>query len=366
MRAIAAAFAVIVALSGLSFGPAPAWSTERNEALARAVLADAVENFIRPGYRQLQERAGALNDAAGALCDAPSDDALRSARQAFGEAVASWSRMETTRFGPILRQNAAERLYFFPDRRGIGLRQVQGVLAKKDETATNAQSLAGKSVALQGLGTLEYLLFGTGADELAVEAGNFRCAFAEAATERIEATATLIADEWFDPNGIAKRFADPDPTYADFQTADDSLRALLGAFTNGLELIADTRIAPFLGGDAASARPKMAPWWRSGLTGRALSENLDGLSDLFETAGLERLLPSSDDSLPAEITFEFANAERVLTAIAEPLPELVQTQGARQPVSYLLIVARSLRSLFAERFAGAIGLVAGFSSLDGD
>ncbi|OXT01597.1 hypothetical protein B7H23_01070 [Notoacmeibacter marinus] len=367
MRGIAAAFAVIGALSALPLGPEPAFSAERDEALARAVLADAVEKFIRPGYRQLQERSGALNDAVGALCDVPSDDALGSARQAFGETVAAWSRLESIRFGPILRQNAAERLYFFPDRRGIGLRQVQGVLATKDETAADAQSLAGKSVALQGLGTLEYLLFGTGARDLAAEgAGGFRCDFAEAVTERIEATATLIADEWAAPDGIAKRFTGPDPTYADFQTVDDSLRALLGAFTNGFELIADTRIAPFFGTGAAAARPKAAAWWRSGLTDRALAQNLDGLRVLFDAAGMARLLPAEDSNLASETRFEFASAQRALSGIDEPLPELVQTEEKRQPVTYLLIVTQSLRDLFAERFANAIGLVAGFSSLDGD
>ncbi|WP_114389179.1 imelysin family protein [Notoacmeibacter marinus] len=367
MRGIAAAFAVIGALLALPLGPVPALSAERDEALARAVLADAVESFIRPGYRQLQERSGALKDAVGALCDAPSDHALGFARQAFGETVAAWSRLESIRFGPILRQNAAERLYFFPDRRGIALRQVQGVLATKDETAASAQSLVGKSVALQGLGTLEYLLFGTGAQDLAAEgAGGFRCDFAEAVTERIEATATLIADDWAAPDGIAGRFASPDPAYADFQTVDDSLRALLGAFINGLELIADTRIAPFLGGDAAAARPKAAAWWRSGLTGRALSENLGGLRDLFAMASMARLLPPDDGGLTSEIRFEFGNAQRALSGAGQSLPELAQTEGARQPVAYLLIVTQSLRSLFAERFAGAVGLVAGFSSLDGD
>ncbi len=367
MRGIAAAFAVIVAFPALSLGPVPALSAERDKPTTRAVLADAVENFIRPGYRQLQERSGALNDAVGALCDAPSDHALGFARQAFGETVAAWSRLESIRFGPILRQNAAERLYFFPDRRGIGLRQVQGVLATKDETAANAQSLAGKSVALQGLGTLEYLLFGTGAQDLAVRgAGGFRCDFAEAVTERIEATATLIADDWAAPDGIAGRFASPDPAYADFQTVDDSLRALLGAFTNGLELIADTRVAPFVGGDAAAARPKAAAWWRSGLTDRALAQNLDGLRVLFDAAGMARLLPAEDSNLASEIHFEFASAQRALSGIDEPLPELVQTVEKRQPVTYLLIVTQSLRDLFAERFANAIGLVAGFSSLDGD
>ncbi len=332
----------------------------------RSVLADAVDDFIRPAYARLEDSAGRLRKTVGELCDAPDRPRLTSARETFGVTLEAWSRVEPIRFGPILGANAAERLYFFPDRRGIGLRQVQAVLAEKDEAAASPESLAAKSVALQGLGALEFLLFGTDADELAADSGAFRCRFAEAVSTRVEATAGEVADQWAAPEGVAHRFVDPDPSNADFKTEEDSLRALLGVFTNGLEMVADTRIAPFLGKDAASARPKVAPWWRSGLTGRALAANLAGLSDLFERSGMERLLPQANENLPAEIRFEFANAQRAIETAGAPLPEVAAKPESRSPVDYLLIVTRSLRSLFADRLAGAMGLAAGFSSLDGD
>ncbi|MCP1198567.1 imelysin family protein [Notoacmeibacter sp. MSK16QG-6] len=362
------AFAIvaIMAFGSMPFVPASGRAADSSDAAVRAVLTDAVENFFRPGYRRVQDRAAAMGNAVEALCTEAGDERLQKTRAAFAEAVSAWSRMETVRFGPILHQNAAERLYFFPDRRGIGLRQVQGVLAKKDETATAADTLAAKSVALQGLGTLEFLLFGTGAEEMAANGDSFRCRFAEAVTARVEATAATVANEWSEPGGIANRFANPDSAYADFRTQEDSLRALLGTFTNGLELIADARIVPFLGGDENKARPKAAAWWRAGLTGDALAQNLGGLSELYDEAGMQRLLPTENSNLSSEIRFEFANAQRALSGIDQPLPKLAEDEKDRSPVAYLLIVTRSLRSLFAERFAGAIGLVAGFSSLDGD
>ncbi|RLQ87224.1 imelysin family protein [Notoacmeibacter ruber] len=359
--------AVLAVSCGLSFpGAASAQSEEQDKAGVRAVLSAAVDDFIVPEYRALQEQARSLQEAVQSLCEDPGTAKLDQARQSFAEAVTVWSRVETVRFGPILRQNAAERIYFFPDRRGIGLRQVQGVLAEEDATATDAESLAGKSVALQGLGTLEFLLFGTGAEVLAEEEGDFRCRFAEAVAERIEVTAAEVTDEWTEPDGIAARFVDPASSYADFQTQEDSLRALLGVFTNGLEMIADTRIAPFLGEDVNSVRPKAAAWWRAGLTGPAILANLEGLSDLFQRSGMANLLPEENGNLPVEIAFEFDNAERALQKVETPLSEAVETAEGRSPLAYLLIVTRSLRSLFAERFSGAIGLVAGFSSLDGD
>ena len=355
--------AALVVAFGISLFPLQASALEAKT--ARQVLSEATNGFIRPGYRDLADRASTLRDKLGKLCDSAKEASLTSARRAFGETVMAWSRVETIRFGPILSNNAAERIYFFPDRRGIGLRQVQGVLVETDETSISADTLAAKSVALQGLGTLEFLMFGTGAEVLATNEGGFRCQFATAVSERVKATAKDVADEWSAQDGIARRFVDPDPANADFQTNEDSLRALLGTFINGLEMVADTRIAPFLGKDRTSMNPKAAAWWRSGLTGEAIGANLSGLSGLFDASGIGRLLPEQMANLPTEIGVEFANAERALQSAGQPVIETAATEDGRSSLTYLLIVTRSLRAMFADRLAGAIGLVAGFSSLDG-
>ena len=127
-------------------------------------MARAVDGFIRPGYRDLVERTGALADHLRPLCHRPSPQSLGRAKRAFSEVTASWSRIEIVRVGPVLDDNRFERVLFFPDRKSTGLKQVQRILAENDETATIATSLRGKSVAVQGLGALEYVLFGTDAD----------------------------------------------------------------------------------------------------------------------------------------------------------------------------------------------------------
>ena len=74
---------------------------------------------------------------------------------------------------------------FWPDRKGIALRQVQAILAKQDATATDPATLKTKSVAVQGLGALEYVLFGTGAEALALPEGDFRCDYGNAITSAV-------------------------------------------------------------------------------------------------------------------------------------------------------------------------------------
>lgn len=332
---------------------------------ARAVLKAAVTGFIQPGYERLRQQAELMRLAAGDLCAAPSSETLGNARAAFGALVDAWARIEIVRFGPVITDNRMERIYFYPDRRGIGLRQVQALLVEQDFAALDPDTLAGKSVALQGLGALEYALFGTGADALA--AGDaYRCGFAEAVTARIEATASELVTAWEAPDGIATRLADPQPDYPDFRTTEEGLRELLGIFIHSTEFIADVRIAPFVGADAGSAKPRLAALWRSGLTGRSLGGNIDGLEHLFDVSEMAELLPPDIRLEASSVKFEFDNARRALATPKLPLPAAAADPVQRGALQYLLIVTRSIRRLFTDRMAAGLGLSAGFSALDGD
>src|SRR5262245_31544549 len=129
-----------------------------HSAIARAALTEV----IRPGYAALAEESAALGKKVGALCEAPSSASLDASRKAFASAVAAWSKVEILRFGPIVADHRYERLFFWPDPKGLGDRQIRDALVKHDESVTKPETLAGKSVALQGLPALEYLLYDDG------------------------------------------------------------------------------------------------------------------------------------------------------------------------------------------------------------
>ncbi len=146
-----------------SVGLYPAHAETDHAAIAKASLTEV----IRPGYAALAAATGSLDDKVAALCKQPSAAALQAAKDAFAGAVDAWSKVEIFRFGPIVQDHRYERLFFWPDPKSLGLRQVEDALAKKDEDVTDPAKLAAKSVALQGLPALEYLLYGDGADGLA-------------------------------------------------------------------------------------------------------------------------------------------------------------------------------------------------------
>ncbi len=116
----------------------------------------------------------------------------------------AWARIEIVRVGPVLDDNRFERILFFPDRKSLGLKQVQRLLAEKDESATSAGTLKGKSVAVQGLGALDFVLNGTGADDLAKEPNGFRCRYGAAIAAILAGLGQDLAAAWDAPDGVAK------------------------------------------------------------------------------------------------------------------------------------------------------------------
>ena len=147
-------------------------------ALAQAVSVDevlqnAVDQAIRPGFAALSEEATKLEVGLSRLCAKASDETLAAAREQFAQVATGYASVEFLRFGPLMEDKRAERMLFFPDRKGIARRQGQQGLAEEAETAAEEATLRQKSVALQGLGALEFVLHGTGAEELLSEAGDF-------------------------------------------------------------------------------------------------------------------------------------------------------------------------------------------------
>ena len=149
MRGAAGVAAVLVL-----FGPAPA-AAQTGPVFALAVDR-AIERVIIPGYASLAAASGGLAVAMSGLCAAPSPAALAAARERFAGVVAAFSRVELFRFGPARESNRFERLFFWPDRRGRARRQVEALIARKDEAALEVAALRAKSVAVQGLLALEY------------------------------------------------------------------------------------------------------------------------------------------------------------------------------------------------------------------
>lgn len=333
---------------------------------ATPFLQGAVDGFVRPAYRAFRDRAQGMADSMRNLCEKPSSEALEAARDTFRKTVRAWGQAEIIRFGPITESNRLDRILFFPDRKGTGLRQIQQALAQKDESVATAETLAQKSVAMQGLGALEYLVWGDGSDELAGTDGAFRCRFGRAAAENVAGMARAVDAAWTDPKGFTAQFTNPSPLNPLYRTGSEALGELLGVFIEGLERTRDVRIKGFLGDNPESDKPKQALFWRSGMTLAVIGSNLAAFSSLWEASGLLAALPRDQRWVGDSVRFEFANANKAAADLDRPVGDTLAEPRLRSRLSYLSLVTSSLSEILGVRLSGVLGLSAGFSSLDGD
>jgi predicted lipoprotein len=345
-------------LASALFVPLPALA-------ANSTVEKAIDGFVRPTYADFHSAAAKETGDVQALCAEPSPERLAEAQENFVALVSAWSTVEIIRFGPVTEENRLDRILFWPDRKGIGLKQVQAALASKDATATDLAQLVGKSVAMQGLGALEFVLFGTGAEALGTPGDPYRCAYGLAIAGNIEGMAKAIVEDWQAPAGIAGTWANPGPDNPLYRTDDEALTELFDVFVHGLEMTRDVRLNGFLGANADDDKPKQAIYWRSGATVISLGANLAGMKTLFEMSGLASLLPSDAAWIADSISFEFDTSGRMIGHVAKPITEVLAAPQRGGLPAFRLITSH-LSELFGVNMAGALGLSAGFSSLDGD
>jgi predicted lipoprotein len=332
----------------------------------RMVMEKAVDGFIRPGYTGLQTSARALEGKMATLCSAPSQQALDAARGAFGETVKAWSTIEIVRIGPVIEQNRFERILYYPDRKGLGLRQVQRYLTDKDESVTTAESLKGKSVAAQGLGALEFVLSGTGFETLTSETNGFRCRYGAAIVGNIANVAGELVGIWDAPDGARKNWTDPGPDNPVFRDEREAIVALLGVLVHGSETIRDQRIETFYKGPDNAKFPRTAIYWRSGQTWISIGDNIAAVQSLLHTSDMVELLPSDQRSIISSIDFVAKSMIRVSKSIDTDITAALDNDEQRAKVDYLLLNGKDLIYRMNDQYGGAIGLSSGFSFSDGD
>jgi predicted lipoprotein len=328
----------------------------------------AIEGYIRPSFHAFAVEAGALKADVATLCATPSSTALEQAQDGFRSTVGAFSRIEFVRPGPLGIADRLERLLFWPDSKGIALKQVQAALAAKDTTAAEAGLLQKKSVAMQGLGALEYLLFGTGNEDLSSGEGAYRCGYAGAISTLVDGLATTIDVEWQDagPDGPAAHMLDPRPDAQDYRSQTEVLEKLAGTLINGTETIRDQRLKPVIGEGGGKPKPKSALFWRSEMTVPALAANFGGLRDFFVAAKYPEALGTTNSWVASSVMFELDNAVRAATALVDPIDKVVGDPVLFAAFKSLVTVTGSLDSLLGTNLATALGLSVGFSQLDGD
>ncbi|TPM28677.1 imelysin family protein [Mesorhizobium sp. B2-3-5] len=333
---------------------------------ASDIIQRAIKGFVRPAYAGLHEHTQSLAKAMHKLCEAPSQGKLDAARAEFSATVYAWSSAEIIGFGPIKENNRLERMLYWPDRKSIGLKQVQAALSDKDATATDPAQLGGKSVAMQGLGALEFVLYGDGADALTGKDDPYRCAYGAAVAGNVETIAGEVSEAWNKPDGFAALWANPGPQNALYRDGNEAVTELVGVLIKELEMVRDVRLKGFLGGKPDADKPKQAIYWRSQNTANSLAGNLAGINALFQVSKLGDALPADARWVAESIHVQLVNGVAAAKSIQGPIDKALADPALREKLEHFALITSSLSTLIGTRLTAEFGLTAGFSSLDGD
>ena len=266
------------------------------EADHAAIAEASLEQYIRPGYAHLAESTEALNQSVAALCAKPSAAALKDARSLrrhggsleHGRAHPLRSGGRGASLRPHLLLAGPQRPRRPPGARGARQRGRDAELKPRRSA---------KSVALQGLPALEYLLYGDDADTLAKGGGKLLPLPLRQNCRRQrrwhgQGHRFRLAGRRALRQGLSR--AGPDN--AAYHTEKEVTLELFKTFVTGIETVRDQKMAKALGAKSEEARPQLAPFWRSDLSFANMADNLQSARDLFKKGGFAQVV---HDDLPA-------------------------------------------------------------------
>ncbi|WP_163272221.1 imelysin family protein [Chelativorans alearense] len=324
------------------------------------------ERYVAPSLAAFSGVTGRLDGKMGELCAAPGDEALEEARATFADTVRAWGPVSMFRFGPLVEENRFEHLFFWPDMRGVTLRQVQGVLADKDESAAAAASLKEKSVALQGLPALEFVLFGSGAEELAGADGAFRCRYGTAIATNLTGRAAELTQAWAPDAPFHSDFTRPAAGNALYRSPGEVAGEVVKALTTGLQFARNAELLPALGANPDKANGKRTPLWRSNLTFDLVGTQIEGMMGLVNAADFKTHLDAAGGAIVDSVLFDLEHALGALEEVGTPAETAFTEAEDRGRISYAGVALEGADHTISEQLSAAIGLTMGFNALDGD
>ena len=331
---------------------------EEQDRLFEAVGSDVVA----PAYAELKSEADALDQAVETYCGAPTAD-QSSVEDAWREAMLAWQRVQHIAVGPIETDNRRFRLQFFPDNNEAVERGVDQALAGTDPLTETV--IASRSVGIQGLPALEYLVFGIGDLDNADE-GPRRCELAEAITANVATIAGEVSDAWAEDGAFIDDFVN---ARGDFMERDDVLVAILEAMGAHAEFIGDRKLNPAR--RAQSGPELLLESHYAAHSAENISANIEGFEAMFESDAddvyrlrdyLERV--HSADSITGQLDDQLTAADTHIAGFEGSLEDVFAGRATGDSEG-LYEAVQEIADLIVDAAVEA-GVELGFNNQDGD
>jgi predicted lipoprotein len=363
MRYNGLAFALVL----LVFGAGHAWAEIGHARIARTTL----EQHILPGYRKLAEAFGALEARAADNCAAASEQGATRLRESFIDAVRAWGGIAHIGIGPIRTDNRYERIWFWPDRKGIATRQVASALEQQPADYADAAALARKSIGVQGLTAIEQVLFGKDGEALPPPQG-FACQYLKAVAANLKTIAIAIEAEWRPDGAFGRLWLAPALDNPSFLKPEETTFAVMRTLLETLERLRDVELARPLG-VSEGRRVLPGPFDRSRSTMVFVAARIAGTQALLVASGLPEELnrlghEKRDDQALGDINqalFELDLAAKRSLELAS-VPGILSDPDRRSEAAPLGFPLKGGRTALANAIAALTSLPVGYNASDGD
>ncbi|MDT0681231.1 imelysin family protein [Roseicyclus sp. F158] len=312
--------------------------------LVSAGVDEAVTDVILPAQARFASETANLAAAAEADCTP------ETLKDPWNDAFDAWLGVAHLRLGPIEEEGRGLAISFWPDTRGMMPRSLAGMIADRDAIVDRPDEFGQVSVAARGLFALEQLLYEP--DFSGYSSGSYTCRLATAIAEDLARMAGEIEAGWRD--GFAAALTDPGGS--PYLTDREAVQALYTALATGLEYNQDQRLGRPLG-TLDRPRPTRAEAWRSERSVRNVILSLTALEDLAEAL--------ADTPIP-ETTDAFGGAIARADALDDPALAGVEDPAGRFRIEALQTDLGVLRRTLDTELGTALGVSAGFNSMDGD
>lgn len=334
----------------------------------RELLESWSTQLIVPLYAQFAERSQALATSLDALCAAPAEATLESARSAWSAAREPVKRAEVFAFGPYSRPEFRIGPQFdsWPARPD----SVEELLAS--DSPVDPATVAELGVYNKGLPVIEYLLYPPDASAVTSLADARRCEYLESAGLDLVSRAREIHLAWAPEGGdFAGQLSGAGRTSTAFRSLRDAFSEVINRMGFTVENTRRDKLGGPLG-EATGGTPQPAVA-ESRFSGRSIQDILDSLAGLetlyFGDAarnipGVARYAAERGQNFDASMSAALGAAREALLAIDVPLTEAVLSEP--EPVRDANARLGELQNLLQVDLIGALGLTLNFNDNDGD
>ncbi|WP_163832625.1 imelysin family protein [Spartinivicinus ruber] len=304
-------------------------------------------------YQQLANAANYFEQSTQQLCQSPSTAKLATAQRHWRQLMNSWMAAEVINFGPVQQDNMAWRFQFWPDKKNLIKRKVEGFLTAHPQPKTiTPTAIKESSVLVQGLSAGEYLLFDPQlTSNQQVTQSLQHCQMLTSISANLLANSKLLEQRWQVETITTK------------QSTEDNISQLLNGIATLIERSHKKLVMPL---GKQKANPYFAESWRSQHSIENIKSNLVSIEQLYQVQ-LKPLLLKKDQGqvLAQQIDQQFSLTFKQLDQFKQPLFMLLKQQQLNLPTQ-LAKDLKQLQQLLGQQLPDKLGVIISFNANDGD